>query len=172
MLKHIGKNIKKIFQNSKSIQVDFNDKKSVKKFIDYLSDSWEFNDKTIKKVFDKYSGKIKRYSPRHATLMYELIKEHFDDLSDEQKLGYISSRKTTFAYLGDSAALEFFATFFVSVFTSAVISSTDTSITALEKLSVIIIPVLLATIIVFIKSALKPKFYHEIITTVENKIKE
>ncbi len=163
---------KTISRNFKKIQVDINSKNSKQDFIDYLTSSWEFEPKTVKKVLKKYSGKIKRYSPQHATLMYELINEHFDNLSTEQKMGYISSRKTTFAYLGDCSALEFFVTFFASVFTSAIISSTDANIPARDKLGIIVVSAVLAIIVVFVKSALKPKFYHEIITTVENHLNE
>ena len=83
----------KPLQSYKNIQVDFRSKKSRKVFANYLEHSWGFSKKTINTVFNKHSGKIKRYSPEHATLMYELIRDHFDDLSKEEKLGYLTSKK-------------------------------------------------------------------------------
>ena len=163
---------KKPFQNYKSIQVDFHNKKSRKAFADYLGYSWGVNNKTISKVFSKHSGRIRRYSPEHAVLMYELINEHFDGLSKEERLGYITSKKITFAYFNDSSALEFFITFFASIFVSAVISSTSANITFWDKFCIVVASMLLAIMVVFIKAALKPKFYYEIITTIENNMKD
>ena len=159
-----------ISQNAKSIQVDFDNEENVGKFIEYLHKTWAFDKKMCKKVLEHYSGKIKRYSAEHATLMHELIREHFNTLSDAEKQGYISSKKTTYSYLGDSSALEFFATFFVSIITSTVIASKNANTTPWDKLIVIGVPIAIAIMVVFIKSALKPKFYNEIITTVENNI--
>ena len=156
----------------RKVQVDFDSPKSKKHFIKYLTSSWNFKETDINKVIQKYSGQIEKYSPEHAALMYDLINEHFKNLSDEHKLGYISSKKTTFAYLEDSSAIEFFVTFFSSVVTSYIISSTNVNISFINKFEAIAIPFFLAIIVVFIKSSLKPKFYYEIITTMENNIKK
>lgn len=149
-----------ISKNAKSIQVDFYDEENVGKFIEYLYKTWDFDKKMSKKILEHYSGKIKRYSAEHATRMYKLTEEHFNTLSVAEK----------YSYLSDNSAFEFFATFFVSVFTSAVIASNNTNITTWDKLSVITVPMAIALMVMFIKSALKPKFYKEIITTVQNNL--
>lgn len=153
---------------SKHLLVNLDSYKSKEKFIYYLVFSWGFERKNIDKELEKYSGIIKKYSPEHATLMYELIGEHLVEMDDVHKQGYISSKKNNYLCLGDSSALKFFLTFLISVFSSALVSGIN--IEAIDKILVLGSVILMAMMVVLIKSSLKPKFYHEIISTVEKKL--
>ena len=82
----------------KQVLIDFNSERSRDRLMQYLTNSWELNSKTIRTIFEKHSGQIMRYSTEHATLMLELFDEHFKDLSYVQKLGYITSKKERYKY--------------------------------------------------------------------------
>ena len=152
----------------KQVLIDFNSERSRDRLMQYLTNSWELNSKTICTIFEKHSGQIMRYSTEHATLMLELFDEHFKDLSYAQKLGYITSKKERYKYLANNSALEFFVTFFASVFTSVFVSNNLPTITPFEIFVVFFLVVTVIFIITLNKLSRRHTFYSELLMNLDN----
>lgn len=130
---------------------------------------WEFDQIKTEKILRKYSGKIQKYSAMHAEIMYNLLRCHLKSLKPDKQRAYIISKKVNYTTLGDVSGLEFYFTSVLNVLLAgAVVSCLSIS----HKVTICVLLSMVAVIITFIKQSGKPRFFMEILTTVENNLSD
>ena len=147
--------------------IDLDDPKQVECFKDDLIDKWGFDKNRTEKILRKYRGQLQKYSAMHAEIMYNLLRGHLKSLAPDKQRAYIISKKLNYSALGDTSALEFiFSTVLDIALAGTIVSILSTE----ETLFWLGFLVVLGIIIPFILLSKKPRFYQEILASVESNL--
>lgn len=103
-------------------------------------------------------------------MMLELINEHMEHMSDVEKQAYVASHKTSLTSWIDVSAFEFFVAIFAGTIFDNLLFDPSVCIDSVYRTVAVMAAIIGVVWIVFRKTSLKHRFYHEIITMVENSL--
>ena len=153
----------------KNLLVDLDKQESINSFKNDLKTKWVFSSDQIDKTLKKYDGQLKKYGTEHASIMYELLERHLRPLSKHERRGYITIKKINYTQLGDSSVTEFL---FTCAFNIVLAGTIYTTLSLDLKLIVCYFICIFAPATYFLKTAIKPRFFSEILSTVENNLSD
>ena len=158
------KKVKEKRTKSKKVVVDTRNIESVSLFKVELIKKWGFEHDLIHEVLSQYNMEIVEFSYDHATIMITLLEKHLGTMTEQQKRGYIASKKVNYKRLGDNTSPVFAFTVLSTLYTMLV-SNSDLSVYSFLIYAAL---ALFGLVVIKILSSGKPKFYGQIINSVED----